>query len=79
MLKLSYYFCSNSGRGGKENLDYEAKLEFYGEIDGEVCRVGSRMLQCPNYFSELVDHRKYMFASKYCCVGVDLGRECLFL
>lgn len=24
-----------SGKGGKQNLDYEVKLDFYGEIDGE--------------------------------------------
>jgi len=28
-----------SGKGGKQNVDYEVKLEFYGEIDPEVCHI----------------------------------------
>lgn len=41
MLSSFCSCCSNScsGKGGKQNVDYEVKLEFYGEIDPEVCHI----------------------------------------
>lgn len=69
---------SSSGKGGKQNVDYEVKLEFYGEIDPEVCHILVFYSLTLVFMYEMLDYSLFAVLKVFLYVCVNFY-ECYFV